>query len=96
MDPALRFLKVDRDVPAKETRADNAGRVVPRPALRCVADGVLVCVVVPRGVVGVEQIADVEAGKFAPLMKDVTFSLDEFHKNIDGCNRKLDEVLHGH
>ena len=41
-------------------------------------------------------VADVEAGKFAPLMKDVTFSLDEFHKNIDGCNRKLDEVLHGH
>jgi urea carboxylase len=41
-------------------------------------------------------VADVDSGKFAPLMKNVTFSLDEFHKNIDGCNRKLDEVLHGH
>jgi urea carboxylase len=41
-------------------------------------------------------VADVDAGKFAPLMKNVTFSLDAFHKDIDGCNRKLDEVLHGH
>jgi urea carboxylase len=41
-------------------------------------------------------VADVEAGKFTPLMKNVTFSLDEFNKNIDGYNRKLDEVLHGH
>ena len=41
-------------------------------------------------------VADVEAGKFTPLMKSVTFSLDEFNKNIDGYNRKLDEVLHGH
>ena len=40
-------------------------------------------------------VADVEAGKFAPLIRDVTFSLDEFHKDIDGCNRKLNEVLHG-
>jgi urea carboxylase len=40
-------------------------------------------------------VADVDAGKFAPLMKNVTFSLDEFHKDIDGCNRKLNEVLHG-
>ena len=41
-------------------------------------------------------VADVDAGKFAPLMKNVTFSLGEFNKNIDGYNRKLDEVLHGH
>ncbi len=40
--------------------------------------------------------ADVEAGKFAPLMRDVTFSLDEFQQDIDGYNRKLDGVLHGH
>ena len=40
--------------------------------------------------------ADVEAGRFAPLMRDVTFSLDEFNKDIDGYNRKLEEVLHGH
>jgi allophanate hydrolase subunit 1 len=41
-------------------------------------------------------VADVEAGKFTPLMRNVTFSLDEFNKNNDGYNRKLDEVLHGH
>jgi urea carboxylase len=40
--------------------------------------------------------ADVEAGKFAPLMRDVTFSLEEFQQDIDGYNRKLDGVLHGH
>ncbi len=43
-----------------------------------------------------QAIADVEAGKFAPLMRDVTFSLDEFQQDIDGYNRKLDGVLHGH
>jgi urea carboxylase len=29
-------------------------------------------------------------------MRDVTFSLDEFQQDIDGYNRKLDGVLHGH
>jgi urea carboxylase len=43
-----------------------------------------------------EARAEVEAGHFAPLMRNVTFSLDEFHKNIDAYNRKLDGVLHGH
>ena len=43
-----------------------------------------------------QAVVDVEAGKFAPLMRDVTFSLDEFHQDIDGYNRKLDGVLHGH
>ena len=43
-----------------------------------------------------QALADVEAGKFAPLMRDVTFSLDEFQQDIDGYNRKLDGVLHGH
>jgi urea carboxylase len=43
-----------------------------------------------------QAVADVEAGKFTPLMRDVTFSLDEFHQDIDGYNRKLDGVLHGH
>jgi urea carboxylase len=43
-----------------------------------------------------QAVADVEAGKFAPLMRDVTFSLDEFQQDIDGYNRKLDGVLHGH
>jgi len=43
-----------------------------------------------------QAVADVEAGKFAPLMRDITFSLDEFQQDIDGYNRKLDGVLHGH
>lgn len=41
-------------------------------------------------------VADVDAGKFAPLMKNVTFSLADFHKDIDATNRKLNEALHGH
>jgi urea carboxylase len=38
--------------------------------------------------------ADVESGRFAPLMRNVTFSLAEFNRDIDGYNRKLDGVLH--
>jgi urea carboxylase len=41
-------------------------------------------------------VADVEAGRFAPLMRNVTFSQEEFSKDIDAYNRKLDEALHGH
>jgi len=40
--------------------------------------------------------ADVEAGRLAPLMRDVTFSLTEFERDIDGYNRKLEKALHGH
>lgn len=40
--------------------------------------------------------ADVDAGRFVPLMRDVTFSLNDFNADIDGYNRKLNEVLHGH
>ncbi|MGE0237955.1 MAG: allophanate hydrolase subunit 1 [Parvibaculaceae bacterium] len=40
-------------------------------------------------------VADVDAGKFAPLMRNVTFSLKDFHTDIDASNRKLNEVLHG-
>lgn len=43
-----------------------------------------------------QAVADVEAGKFAPLMRDVTFSLDEFQSDIDGYNRKLEGALYGH
>jgi urea carboxylase len=43
-----------------------------------------------------DAVADVEAGRFAPLMRDVTFSLDEFHKDIDGYNGTLEGVLYGH
>ena len=41
------------------------------------------------------DVADVEAGRFSPLVREVTFSLDEFHKDIDGYNRKLGETLYG-
>jgi allophanate hydrolase subunit 1 len=40
-------------------------------------------------------VADVEAGRFEPRMRNVTFSLDEFHKNIDAYNHKLEGVLNG-
>jgi urea carboxylase len=43
-----------------------------------------------------ETVKDVETGKFQPLMRDVTFSQEEFSKDIDAYNSKLDEVLHGH
>jgi urea carboxylase len=41
-------------------------------------------------------VAEVEAGRFSPLIREVTFDLDEFHRDVDGYNRKLDEVLHAH
>ena len=43
-----------------------------------------------------ETLGEVEAGRFSPLVADVTFSLPEFNKDIDGYNRKLDGVLHGY
>jgi urea carboxylase len=43
-----------------------------------------------------EAVADVEAGRFAPIIRDVSFSLTEFNRDIDGYNRKLEGVLHGH
>jgi urea carboxylase len=39
--------------------------------------------------------AEVAAGRYAPKMHDVTFSLDEFNADIDGYNRKLEGVLNG-
>ena len=43
-----------------------------------------------------EAVADVDAGRFAPVIRDVSFSLTEFNRDIDGYNRKLEGVLHGH
>ena len=43
-----------------------------------------------------KDVADVEAGRFKPLIRDFTFSLKEFHRDIDGYNAKIGEVLHGH
>jgi urea carboxylase len=43
-----------------------------------------------------EAVAQVEAGQFAPRMRNITFSLDEFHRDIDAYNRKLYGALDGH
>lgn len=42
-----------------------------------------------------QAVIDVEHGRFAPLMRDVTFSLADFSRDIDGYNRKLEGILHG-
>jgi urea carboxylase len=39
-------------------------------------------------------VADVAANKFTPLIREVSFDLEEFNKDIDGYNRKLEEALH--
>lgn len=38
-------------------------------------------------------VADVEAGRFAPRMAEVTFDLNEFNADIDAYNAKLEEAL---
>jgi urea carboxylase len=40
-------------------------------------------------------VADVEQDRFVPRMRNVTFSLDEFHRDIDRYNRKLEGALYG-
>ncbi len=40
-------------------------------------------------------VEDVEKGRFSPTIRDVTFSLEEFEKDIDGYNHKLEGVLNG-
>jgi urea carboxylase len=39
-------------------------------------------------------VADVDAGRFVPLMRETTFSLPDFNRDIDACNRALEGVLH--
>ncbi len=41
-------------------------------------------------------VADVEAGRFAPRHPRCHILADEFNADIDGYNRKLEGVLHGH
>jgi urea carboxylase len=38
-------------------------------------------------------VADVDAGRFAPRMRDVTFDLREFSKDMDAYNRSLEDKL---
>lgn len=40
-------------------------------------------------------VEDVNAGRFVPLMRDVTFSLLDFNRDNDGYNSALEGVLHG-
>ncbi len=42
-----------------------------------------------------QAVADVDEGKFAPLMRNVRFSLNDFNADIDGTNARLQETLHG-
>ena len=38
--------------------------------------------------------ADVQAGRFAPRIRDVLFSLEDFNRDIDGTNARLEEALY--
>ena len=40
--------------------------------------------------------ADAASGQFVPLIREVAFSLDDYNKDIDGYNRTLGAILHGH
>lgn len=42
-----------------------------------------------------QAVADVESGKFAPPIREVSFDLREFSKDIDGYNARLEGVLNG-
>jgi urea carboxylase len=38
----------------------------------------------------------VAANRYMPKVREVTFDLDEFNKDIDGYNARLEGVLNGH
>ena len=39
-------------------------------------------------------LADVQAGRYTPRIRDVVFSLEDFNRDIDGTNARLEEALH--
>jgi acetyl-CoA carboxylase, biotin carboxylase subunit len=43
-----------------------------------------------------QTVADVESGRFVPLIRDVTFSLADYQANIDATNKSLMGALYGH
>lgn len=43
-----------------------------------------------------QAVEDVDKGRFAPPIREVKFDLNEFSKDIDGYNAKLEGILHGH
>lgn len=42
-----------------------------------------------------KDVAEVEAGRFTPMVREFTFSLEEFHSDINGYNSKIGEALYG-
>jgi urea carboxylase len=42
------------------------------------------------------DVREVDAGRFAPLIRSVRFSLDAFHADPQACNAQLLETLHDH
>lgn len=43
-----------------------------------------------------QAVEDVDKGRFAPPVREVSFDLREFQKDIDGTNAKLEGMLDGH
>ena len=43
-----------------------------------------------------QAVEDVDKGRFSPPIREVNFDLNEFSKDIDGYNAKLEDILHGH
>ncbi|WP_234186057.1 allophanate hydrolase subunit 1 [Shinella sp. NM-101] len=43
-----------------------------------------------------QAVEDVDRGRFAPPIREVSFDLREFQKDIDGTNAKLEGTLNGH
>lgn len=43
-----------------------------------------------------QAVEDVDKGRFAPPIREVSFDLREFRKDIDGYNAKLEGMLNGH
>lgn len=43
-----------------------------------------------------QAVEDVDKGRFAPPIREVTFDLRDYQKDIDGTNAKLEGLLHGH
>lgn len=43
-----------------------------------------------------QAVEDVDKGRFSPPIREVKFDLNEFSKDIDGYNAKLEGILHGH
>ena len=42
-----------------------------------------------------QAVEDVETGRFEPRVRDFTFSLEDFHRDVDGCNANVGEALYG-